>query len=70
MASGDVSSIYIKIGVQMFVCLLVCGGPMEIPTPARIMLKFFTHVTPVQGRFWCRFDPCSLPYLSLGSLKP
>jgi len=24
----------------------------------------------VQGRFWCRFDPRSLPYLGLGGLKP
>jgi len=28
------------------------------------------HAHPVQGRFWCRFDPCSLPHLSLKGLKP
>jgi len=37
-------SIYIKMGVQMFVCLLVCGGLMEIQTPAPIFMKFCTHI--------------------------
>jgi len=29
--------------VCLFVCLLVCGGLMEIQTPAPIMMKFRTH---------------------------
>jgi len=29
----------------MFVCLLVCGGPMEIQTPAPILMKFCMHIT-------------------------
>jgi len=37
-------SLYIKMGVQMFVCLLVCGGLMEIQTPAPILMKFCTHI--------------------------
>jgi len=37
-------SIYIKMGVQMFVCMLVCGGLMEIQTPAPILMKFCTHI--------------------------
>jgi len=28
----------------MFVCLLVCGGLMEIQTPAPILMKFCTHI--------------------------
>jgi len=26
-----------------------------------ILMKFSTHIPPVQGRFWCRFDPFPLP---------
>jgi len=36
--------IYIKMGKKMFVCLLVCGGQMEIQTPAPILMKFSTHI--------------------------
>jgi len=28
----------------MFVCLLECGGLMEIQTPAPILMKFSTHI--------------------------
>jgi len=34
----------IKIGVQMFVCLLVCGGVMAIETSALNVMKFCTHI--------------------------
>jgi len=37
-------SISIKMGVQMFVCLLVCKGLMEIQTPTPIWLKFCTPI--------------------------
>jgi len=36
--------ISIKRGVQMFDCLLVCGGLMEIQTPGPILMKFSTHI--------------------------
>jgi len=32
------------MGVQMAVCLLVCGGLTEIQTPAQILMKFSTHI--------------------------
>jgi len=38
-------SIYLKMGVQMFVCLLACGGLMEIQTPALILMTFCTHIS-------------------------
>jgi len=43
-------SIYIKMSVQMSVCLLVCGGPMEIQTPAPIWIKFCTHIHTCLGK--------------------
>jgi len=46
------------MGAQMFVCLLVCGGVMEIQTPSPILMKFCTHCP---RKVWCRFDPLPLP---------
>jgi len=40
------------MGVQMFVCLWVCGGLMEIQTSAPIWMNFCTHI-PTCPRFWC-----------------
>jgi len=37
-------SIYIKMGVQMFFFLLVCGELMEIQTPVPIWMKFCTQI--------------------------
>jgi len=36
----------------------MCGGLMEIKTPAPILMKFSSP--PVQGRFWYAFDPSPL----------
>jgi len=40
---------------------------MEIVTPAPTLMKFAHTSPPVQGRFWCRFDPT--PLLCLGGPK-
>jgi len=55
-----------RTDVCLFVCLLVCGGLMEIQTPALILMKFARTSPPVQGRFSSRFDH---PPLGLGGLK-
>jgi len=34
----------VQILVCLFVRLLVCGGLMEIQTPAQILIKFCTHI--------------------------
>jgi len=51
------------MGVQMFVCLsvclLVCGGQMEIQTLAPILMKFCTHI-PIEC-FVPVWPPLSLP---------
>jgi len=44
LSEESLSFIYIKMGVQMFVCLSVCGGLMEIQTPAPILMKFSMHI--------------------------
>jgi len=44
---------------------MVCGGLMEIQTPARILIKFCTHLS--KGRFRCSFDPGPLILLGLGA---
>jgi len=45
-------SIYIKMGVQMFVCfcLLLCGGLIEIQTPTSILMKFSTYIPSCQRK--------------------
>jgi len=35
--------------VCLSVCLLVCGGLMEIKTPAPILMKFCTHIPTKEG---------------------
>jgi len=63
-------SIYlnIKMGIQMFVCHSVCwyveGLWKSKPLP-QSWLNFVCTPPPVQGRFWCKFDPRCLP-LGLG----
>jgi len=51
------SSIYLKMGVQTFVCLSVCWY-VEVwwkSKPAH--WNFPSTSPPVQGRFWCRLEP-------------
>jgi len=48
---------------------LVCGGPMEIQTPAPIVVKFSHISLPVQGRLWCWFDTRPPHPLGLGGPK-
>jgi len=45
---------------------MVCGGLMEIQTPTPIWMKFLP-TSP--RRFWCRFDPNSIPLSLGGGLK-
>jgi len=52
--------------ICMSVCLLLRGGQMEIKSHALILITS----PPVQGSFWCKFDPLSLPSLSLGAKNP
>jgi len=40
------------MGVQMFVCLLVCGGLMEIQTPEPILMKFCMHIPTCPRKVW------------------
>jgi len=62
------------MGVQMFVCLSVgMWGVNGNPNPSTDHDEIFARISPpVQGRFWCRFDPRPLPLglgLGLGVLK-
>jgi len=52
--------------VCLFVCLLVCGGLMEIQTPAPILMKF--PQLSKEG-FGAGLTPAPHP-LGLGGLKP
>jgi len=63
-------SIYIKMGVQMFVCLLVCGGLMETQTPAPILMKFSTHIPTCPRKVLVQVWPPPPHPLGLGGLKP
>jgi len=56
-----------RTDVCFLVHLLVCGGLMEIQTPALILMKFARTFLPGQGRFWCRFDPLLPPPLAWGA---
>jgi len=57
------------MGVQMFVCLLVCGGLMEIQTPAPILMKF-ALVSLFKGGFGPGLTPTPDPSpLGLGGPK-
>jgi len=63
------------MGVQMFVCLfvrlLVCGGQMEIQTPALIVMKFCTHSPTYPSKVLVQVWPLPPPRLGLGGgLKP
>jgi len=54
----------------MFVCLLVCGGLMEIQTPAPILTKFCTHIFISQRKVLVQVWPPPPHPLGLGGLKP
>jgi len=45
---SSLSSKYVKMGVQVFVCesvcLLVRGGLMVFQTPVRVLIKFWMHI--------------------------
>jgi len=60
------------MGVHMFVCLFVCGGLMEIQTPAPISIKFCTHPLLFKEGFGASLTPAPLSRLGmgLGGLKP
>jgi len=39
-----------------------------IPNPCTNLNKILqAHSPPIQGRFWCKFDPLPLPFLGLGA---
>jgi len=67
-------SIYIYINgrtdVCLFVCLLVCGGLMEIQTPASISMKFSIHIPTCPRKVLVQIWPPPPHLLGLGAQNP
>jgi len=58
---SKISSLYVYINgrtdVCLSVCLLVCGGLMEIQIPAPILMKFCTHISTSPSQVLVQVDP-------------
>jgi len=63
------SYIYIngRTDVCLFVCLLVCGGLIEIQTSAPIMMKFCTHIPTCPRKVLVQVWPLPPPHWAWGA---
>jgi len=53
----------------MFVCLLVCGGLMEIQTLTQILIRFCKHLPTCPRKVLAQFDPGHLTPWVCGALN-
>jgi len=58
-----------RTDVCLSVCLLVCGGPFEAQTPARILIKFCMRVLTCRRKVWVNFWPQPPPPPGPGGLE-